>query len=351
MKIDILTLFPEMFEGVLSVGVIGRAAERGLLEFNIIDIRDHTEDKHRKADDYPFGGGAGQLMTAQPIFSALRSLGINSAKGDGATLKGSASASQIGSAPASQVGGSVESHEGGTSASQIGGASASQVGGAVESHEDGASASQRGGSVESHEDGTSASKIGGTSASQIDSAPASQRGGSVVRRIYLSPRGRVLDKSFAEELANEPTLLLLCGHYEGVDQRALDAFGFEEVSIGDYILTGGELPSMVLIDAVCRLIPGVLGSEDSHAEESIYSGLLEYPQYTRPASFEGLDVPEILVSGDHLKIALWNFEQSLRLTAERRPDLLRAWLAEHYDGLDKHRKKIAAAYLEENPGF
>ena len=249
MKINILTLFPEMFPPILSAGVIGRAAACGLLEFCVTDIRDHTESKHRKADDYPFGGGAGQLMTAQPIFSALRSLGT---QGDG-----------------------------------------------------------------------------------------------VPRMLYLSPRGRMLDREFAEELSREAELVLLCGHYEGVDQRVLDAYDFEEVSIGDYILTGGELPSMVLIDAVCRLIPGVLGSDESHAEESIYSGLLEYPQYTRPASFEGMEVPDVLVSGDHAKIALWNFEQSLKLTAERRPDLLRAWLAANYGSLDKKRKALAAVYIEE----
>jgi len=249
MKINILTLFPEMFPPILSAGVIGRAAACGLLEFCVTDIRDHTESKHRKADDYPFGGGAGQLMTAQPIFSALRSLGT---QGDG-----------------------------------------------------------------------------------------------VPRMLYLSPRGRMLDREFAEELSREAELVLLCGHYEGVDQRVLDAYDFEEVSIGDYILTGGELPSMVLIDAICRLIPGVLGSDESHAEESIYSGLLEYPQYTRPASFEGMEVPDVLVSGDHAKIALWNFEQSLKLTAERRPDLLRAWLAANYGSLDKKRKALAAAYIEE----
>ncbi|MCL2111773.1 MAG: tRNA (guanosine(37)-N1)-methyltransferase TrmD [Clostridiales bacterium] len=243
MKIDILTLFPEMFEGVLSAGVIGRAAERGLLEFSVADIREHTANKHRKVDDYPFGGGAGQLMAVQPIFDSLRSL-----------------------------------------------------------------------------------------------SPLPPR------LIYPSPRGRPLDRTLAEELAKEPSLVLLCGHYEGVDQRVLDHFGFEEISIGDYILTGGELPSMVLIDTVCRLVPGVLGSDDSHAEESIYSGLLEYPQYTRPASFEGMDVPDVLISGDHAKIALWNFEQSLRLTAERRPDLLRSWLAANYDGLDKKRKALTAPY-------
>jgi len=235
-----------MFEPVLSAGVIGRAAERGLLEFRVTDIRDHTNDKHRKADDYPFGGGAGQLLTTQPIFAALRSL---------------------------------------------------------------------------------------------DAVPGA-------RMLYASPRGRLLDLELAEELSREPALVLLCGHYEGVDQRVLDAFAFEEVSIGDYILTGGELPSMVLIDAVCRLIPGVLGSGESHSEESVYSGLLEYPQYTRPASFEGMDVPDTLISGDHAKIALWNFEQSLRLTAERRPDMLRAWLSANYEALDKKRKALADKYMD-----
>jgi mutator protein MutT len=164
--------------------------------------------------------------------------------------------------------------------------------------------------------------------------------------IYLSPRGRLLDRDLAEELSREPALVLLSGHYEGVDQRVLDAFDFEEISIGDYILTGGELPSMVLIDTVCRLVPGVLGSEESHIEESIYSGLLEYPQYTRPASFDGMDVPDVLISGDHAKIAFWNFEQSLKLTAERRPDLLRKWMTLNYDKLDKKQKKIASLFYE-----
>jgi len=244
MKISILTLFPEMFDAVLSAGVIGRAAERGLLEFQLINIRDYTEDRHRKADDYPFGGGAGQLMTAQPVFSALRDL--------------------------------EKDHS---------------------------------------------------------------------RLLYPSPRGRVLDYELAHELSCEGELVILCGHYEGVDQRVLDAFAFEEISIGDYILTGGEIPSMVLIDAVCRLIPGVLGSDESHNEESIYSGLLEYPQYTRPAAFEGMDVPDTLLSGNHENIALWNFEQSLRLTAERRPDLFGSWMEKNYEGLDKKRKEIADKIL------
>ena len=248
MKIDILTLFPDMFEGILSAGVIGRAAEKGLLEFRVTDIRDHTEDKHRSVDDYPFGGGAGQLMTAQPIFASLKSIGVDPGTGG--------------------------------------------------------------------------------------------------RMIYLSPRGRLLDKELAEELSQEQSLILLCGHYEGVDQRVIEAFDFEEVSIGDYILTGGELPAMVLIDTICRLVPGVLGSDESHTEESIYSGLLEYPQYTRPASYEGMVVPDILMSGDHAKIALWNFEQALKITAERRPDLLQNWMVSNYSKLDKKRKKIASLYYE-----
>jgi tRNA (guanine37-N1)-methyltransferase len=159
----------------------------------------------------------------------------------------------------------------------------------------------------------------------------------------------LLDQALAEELAVEPALVLLCGRYEGVDQRVLDAFAFEEVSIGDYVLTGGEIPAMAIVDTVARLVPGVLGSDESHAEESIYSGLLEYPQYTRPASFEDggvqMDVPEVLISGNHRHIELWNFEQSLRLTAERRPDLLRIWLAANYSTLDKQKKKLAEPFI------
>ena len=274
MKIDILTLFPDMFEGVLSAGVIGRAAEKGLLEFRVADIRDHSEDKHRGVDDYPFGGGAGQLMTAQPIFSALKSLGVEP-RNNGKSMNTKEPPLCV----------------------------LYECGEAIQS----------------------------------ENKP---------RMIYLSPRGRLLDKKLAEELSKEQALVLLCGHYEGVDQRVLDAFDFEEVSIGDYILTGGELPAMVLIDTVCRLVPGVLGSEESHSEESIYSGLLEYPQYTRPASYEGMDVPETLISGDHAKIALWNFEEALKLTAERRPDLLRDWMVSNFEKLDKKRKKIASLYYE-----
>lgn len=219
MKINVLTLFPEMFTAVTG-SILGRACEKGILEFDFINIRDFSNDKHKKVDDYPFGGGPGMVMMADPIFGALHSIGAQGKK-----------------------------------------------------------------------------------------------------ILYMSPRGKVLDKEKIQELAEEEELTILCGHYEGVDQRALDYFDMEEVSIGDYILTGGELPAMVLIDCVARLIPGVLASEDSATEESIYSGLLEYPQYTKPRCYEGLDVPEVLVGGNHKLIYLWKFEQSLRLTKEKRPDL------------------------------
>ncbi|MBQ1390345.1 MAG: tRNA (guanosine(37)-N1)-methyltransferase TrmD [Firmicutes bacterium] len=227
MRFNVLTLFPAMF-APLQESMIGRAVEKGLLEFNIVDIRDYSRDKHTKADDYPFGGGQGLVMMPQPAFDAL-------------------------------------------------------------------------------------------AACRADRT----------RNIYLSPRGRILDRALAEELAGEEEITLFCGHYEGLDQRVIDAWQMEEVSIGDYILTGGEMAALVLIDVTARLIPGVLASESSALDESVYSGLLEYPQYTQPRSFAGLDVPEVLLSGNHKKIALWRYEQSLLLTKERRPDLFAAYLDRH----------------------
>lgn len=157
--------------------------------------------------------------------------------------------------------------------------------------------------------------------------------------VYMSPRGRIVDRETLSRLSREPDVVILCGHYEGVDQRILDAWDIEELSIGDYILTGGELPAMVLVDAVARLLPGVLASEEAARDESVYSGLLEYPQYTQPRSFEGLDVPDVLLSGDHRKIHLWKFEQSLRLTKERRPDLFEEFVKNHRT-LAKDEQKI-----------
>ena len=223
MKITILTIFPEMFESVLNASILGRAREQGLLDVRCVDIRPFSDRKHKNTDDYPFGGGAGMVMLAQPILDAMASV-----TGEG--FRG--------------------------------------------------------------------------------------------KRIYLGPRGTTLSTSKARELAREEELVLLCGHYEGVDQRALDLCIDEEISIGDYILTGGELAAMVLTDCVARFIPGVLGSSESPEEESFSDGLLEYPQYTRPRELNGLEVPEVLLSGDHAKIRAWRREQSLRTTKRFRPDLL-----------------------------
>ena len=223
MIVDILTVFPEMFESVFSVSILGRAREQGLLDIRFTDIRSFSAAKHRNTDDYPFGGGAGMVMTAQPILDAMAAAS--------AALPGA-------------------------------------------------------------------------------------------RRIYLGPRGKRLTTALARELAEEESLILLCGHYEGVDQRALDECVDEEISIGDYILTGGELAAMVLTDCVARFIPGVLGSAESPEEESFSDGLLEYPQYTRPREWEGLTVPEVLLNGDHAKIRAWRRRESLRATLRFRPDLL-----------------------------
>lgn len=223
MKITILTIFPEMFESVLNSSILGRAREQGLVEVACVDIRPFSDRKHKNTDDYPFGGGAGMVMLAQPIMDAMKHV-------TGENFSG--------------------------------------------------------------------------------------------KRIYMGPRGTTLTTAKARELAKEDHLVLLCGHYEGVDQRALDACIDEEISIGDYILTGGELAAMVLTDAVSRFIPGVLGSGESAEEESFSDGLLEYPQYTRPRELNGMEVPEVLLSGDHAKIKAWRRQESLRATKKFRPDLL-----------------------------
>ena len=220
MRIDIATLFPEAFSA-LNVGVIGRAVDNGLLDVNIVNIRDYTLDKHGKCDDTPFGGGAGMVMTPQPVHDAIGALDPN--------------------------------HD--------------------------------------------------------------------ALRIYMSPKGRTLCQSLVKELAARDRLLFLCGSYEGIDERVLELDIDCEISIGDYVLTGGELPAMVTVNAVARYVKGVLGSEQSTDEESFTDGLLEYPQYTRPREFMGLEVPPVLLSGDHAKIAAWRRSKQLEITAERRPDL------------------------------
>ncbi len=219
MKIDILTLFPDMF-APLKESVIGRAVNSGKLEIVITDIREYTADKHRKCDDTPFGGGAGMVMTAQPIASA-----INAVDPD---------------------------HK--------------------------------------------------------------------ARRIFMSPKGRTFNQKIVTELSKEERLLLLCGHYEGVDQRVIDLFIDEEISLGDFVLTGGEIPAMAITDAVARYIDGVI-NKDSLLQESFSDGTLEYPQYTKPQEFMGIKVPDVLISGNHGEVDKWRREQSEKITRERRPDL------------------------------
>ena len=243
MKINILTIFPGMFEP-LKESMLGRAIDNGILEISVTDIRDYTKDKHNRVDDTPYGGGAGMVMQAQPIVDAFR---------------------------------------------------------------------------------------------------GADYGGEV---IYMSPRGELLTGGLAKELSEKQEITILCGHYEGVDQRALDILGAREVSIGDYVLTGGELPAMVLIDTVARFLEGVLSSEESVMNESVYSGLLEYPQYSRPREYEGLEVPEVLLSGNHQEIARWRWEESLRLTAERRPDLMAEYLEKPHD-LTRKEKAVLNKYGQE----
>ena len=241
MKINILTIFPDMF-APLRMSMLGRAIDNGIIELNITDIRDYTTDRHNRVDDTPYGGGAGMVMQVQPILDAFRGSGF---------------------------------------------------------------------------------------------------GGEV---IYMSPRGEMLSGEMAKELSEKPEITILCGHYEGVDQRALDRLGAREVSIGDYVLTGGELPAMVLIDTVARFIEGVLAGDESVSDESVYSGLLEYPHFSKPREYEGDEVPAILLSGNHGEIDLWRWEQSLSLTRERRPDLFDAYVKSE-PALTKKQKAILAKYM------
>lgn len=221
MIIDVLTLFPDFFYDILKLSMIGRAVENNIVVINPINIRDFSKNKHKKVDDYPFGGGPGMVMNPEPIFNAIKS---------------------------------VESMD---------------------------------------------SKV-----------------------IYLSPQGKKLNQSILNDLAKESHLILLCGHYEGIDNRIIENYIDEEISIGDYVLTGGEIPAMVLIDGITRLLPGVLSTDESYVEESHYNGILEHPQYTRPRVFNDFTVPEVLLSGNHKKIMDWKIYESLKSTFLKRPDLL-----------------------------
>ncbi|MDE6188826.1 MAG: tRNA (guanosine(37)-N1)-methyltransferase TrmD [Clostridia bacterium] len=237
MKIKVATIFPEMFD-VLDVGILGKAKQKGLLDVEIVNIRDYSTDKHKKTDDAPFGGGAGMVMTPQPLHSAICDMDKN----------------------------------------------------------------------------------------------------RTAKRIYLSPKGNRLDQDAVERLAKESELLLVCGSYEGIDERIIQLDIDEEISIGDYVLTGGELPAMVLINAVARYVEGVLGSGESTSEESFSEGLLEYPQYTRPQTFEGLSVPEVLLGGNHKLIEEWRLEQSLEITRRRRPDLYEEYVKTTQKNTRKEKK-------------
>lgn len=223
MRFHIMTLFPEMVLQGLNTSIIGRAAEKGLLSIEAVNIRDYTLDKHKKVDDYPYGGGAGMLMQAQPVYDTWKSI-----------------VDRIGYRP---------------------------------------------------------------------------------RTIYLTPQGTTFTQPMAKEFAKEEDLIFLCGHYEGIDERVLEEIVTDYVSIGDYVLTGGELPAMVLADAISRMVPGVLTNEESGSTESFEGNLLEYPQYSRPEEWMGKRVPPVLLSGNHQKVEEWRREQAILRTKERRPDL------------------------------
>lgn len=225
MRIDIMTLFPEMCERVLDESIIGRSREGGLVEINCINIRDYSTDKHRRVDDTTYGGGTGMIMQCDPIFDCFSEL-----------------EKSIGKRP---------------------------------------------------------------------------------HLIYMSPQGKTLTQQRVKELAKEDNIAILCGHYEGIDERVIEEIVDEEISIGDYVLTGGELPALILADSITRMLPGVLASDEAFEEESHYSGLLEYPQYTRPYEWHGKTVPDVLLSGHHANIMKWRREKSLERTFERRPDMLK----------------------------
>ena len=224
MRIDILTLFCDMCESVLSESIIGRARQAGKVEINCIDIRDYTNDKHRRVDDKPYGGGMGMIMQAQPIYDCFNSL-----------------CETLGKKP---------------------------------------------------------------------------------HLIYMTPQGKTLTQQRVKELAKLDNIAILCGHYEGIDERVIEELQPEEISIGDYVLTGGELPALILADSVSRMLDGVLSNSECFEEESHYNGLLEYPQYTHPSEWNGREVPEVLLSGHHENVEKWRREQALIRTKERRPDML-----------------------------
>lgn len=245
MIFNVLTLFPEMFEGFLKTSIIGRSIENKILQVNLINIRDFSKDKHKSVDDAPYGGGPGMVMTPQPLRDAIQSINMDS------------------------------------------------------------------------------------------------------HIVFLTPKGQPLNQRKVIDLSNREHITLICGHYEGIDQRIIDTYVDEEISIGDYVLTGGELGAMVVVDSVTRLLPGVLGDEDSYKEDSHYNGLLDHPHYTRPQNFDGMEVPKVLLSGHHEKIEQWRLEQSIINTYKKRSDLIEKKLDNDSDeeGLVTQIKNTLKKYL------
>ena len=236
MRIDILTLFPKMFEGVLEESIIKRARKSGKADIRVHNLRDWTDDKHKKVDDKPFGGGPGMVIKPQPLFDAVGDLKTRSS-----------------------------------------------------------------------------------------------------RVVLMTPQGKRLDQQVAKKMSGYKHIIIACGHYEGIDERFRKKLVTDEISLGDFVLTGGEIPAMALVDSLVRLVPGVVGDKDSLEFESFASGLLEYPQYTRPADFRGLKVPEVLLSGDHNKIDVWRREMAVRRTRSRRPDMYKKIKVLHQQGKEKKR--------------
>ncbi|MCR5676075.1 MAG: tRNA (guanosine(37)-N1)-methyltransferase TrmD [Lachnospiraceae bacterium] len=268
MRFHVMTLFPEMVEASLSAGILGKAADKGLITFDVVNIRDYTKErKHLKVDDYTYGGGAGLLMQAQPIYDCYKSI---------------------------------------------------------------------------------KSGIDREAMKRAANGLASNTVGKPMRVIYVTPQAAVFTQKQAEAFALEEDLTFLCGHYEGVDERVLEEIVTDYVSIGDYVLTGGELAALVMIDAISRFVPGVLHNEESAYTDSLQNGLLEYPQYSRPEVWNGRRVPQVLLSGDHEKIDAWRLEKSLERTRIRRPELYEAYVAEHPmpDTGKKRQKKQARKELQ-----
>lgn len=279
MIIETLSTFPDMYESVMGASMMRIAQEKGILDFKAYDLRDWTHDRHRTTDDEPYGGGDGLVMKCAPIFEAYESL------------------------CASPCGGS-------DAATRASGEGASDVAGQMLGDSSGAGQAPGEGSA-------SAAAEQALSAASA----AADRAASRPYTIFLAPQGRRFDDACACELAKQDRLLFICGHYEGIDERAY-TLADEVISLGDYVLTSGELASMVVIDAVVRKLPGVLGAETGALGESFADGLLEYPQYTRPATFNGMEVPAVLLSGNHGAVDRWRREQSLERTYRLRPDLL-----------------------------